>query len=162
MRFFLPFWASINDLTRTPSFHLTVSSSMPSSCPQPMAVVVLLLLFQIAWTWFHYGYERRNDDDRGNWLGNFSSDYVYYSWEEWKNEGLPEPVERIAKTSWPRTRFKQILILIQANALHLKTPHTGNARLQLFIVASMYAWFNNRCLSPSRLHSSSMSPVLEC
>ena len=135
---------------------------LPPVPTQPMAVVLLLLLFQIAWAWFHYGYERRNDDDRGNWLGNFSFDYVYYSWEEWKNEGLPEPVERIAKTSWPRTRFKQILILIQANALHLKTPHTGNARLQLFIVASMYAWFNNRCLSPSRLHSSSMSPVLEC
>ena len=48
------------------------------------------------------------------------------------------------------------------SALHLKTPHTGNARLQLFIVASMYAWFNNRCPSPSILHSSSMSPVLEC
>ena len=25
------------------------------------------------------------------------------------------------------------------SALHLKIPHTGNARLQLFIVASMYA-----------------------
>ena len=39
---FLPFWASINDLTRTPSFHIAVSSFMPSSCPQPMAVVAVI------------------------------------------------------------------------------------------------------------------------
>ena len=36
IRLFLPFWASINNLTRTPSFHITVSSSMPFSCPQPI------------------------------------------------------------------------------------------------------------------------------
>ena len=42
-KIFLPFWASIiNDLTRTPSFHIGVSSSMPSSCPQPMAVVAVI------------------------------------------------------------------------------------------------------------------------
>ena len=41
-KIFLPFWASINDLTRTPSFHIAVSSSMPSSCPQPMAVVAVI------------------------------------------------------------------------------------------------------------------------
>ena len=41
-KIFLPFWVSINDLTRTPSFHIAVSSSMPSSCPQPMAVVAVI------------------------------------------------------------------------------------------------------------------------
>ena len=41
-KIFWPFWASINDLTRTPSFHIAVSSSMPSSCPQPMAVVAVI------------------------------------------------------------------------------------------------------------------------
>ena len=68
---------------------------------------LLLLLFQIG-AWFYYAYERRKDDDRGNWLVNFCFDYVYYSWKEYKNEGLPEPIGRIAKTSWPRrTRFTQ-------------------------------------------------------
>ena len=38
----MPFWASINDVTRTPSFHIAVSSSMPSSCPQPMAVIAVI------------------------------------------------------------------------------------------------------------------------
>ena len=41
-KIFLPFWASINDLTRTPSFHIAVSSSMPSSCPQPKAVIAVI------------------------------------------------------------------------------------------------------------------------
>ena len=62
----------INDPTRTPSFHIAVSSSMPD--PPALNLWLLLVLFQIAWAWFHYGYEKRNDDDRGNWLANFSSD----------------------------------------------------------------------------------------
>ena len=37
-KIFLSFWASINDLKRTPSFYISASSSIPSSCPQPMAV----------------------------------------------------------------------------------------------------------------------------
>ena len=41
-KIFLPFWASINDLKCTPSFHITLSSSMPSFCPQPMAGVAVI------------------------------------------------------------------------------------------------------------------------
>ena len=29
-------------MTRTPSFHIAVSSSMPSSCPQPKAVIAVI------------------------------------------------------------------------------------------------------------------------
>ena len=52
-------------MTRTPSFHIAVSSSMPSSCPQPMAVVAVIPIVIPSFC-FHYGYERRNDDHRGN------------------------------------------------------------------------------------------------
>ena len=38
----MQFWASINDVTRTPSFHIAVSWSMPSSCPQPMAFIAVI------------------------------------------------------------------------------------------------------------------------
>ena len=38
----MPFWASINDITRTPSFHIAVSSSMASSCPQPKATIAVI------------------------------------------------------------------------------------------------------------------------
>ena len=51
--------------------------------------------------------------------------YVYYSWKEFKSQDLPEPIGRIAQTSWPRrTRFKQIFF-----SYHEKIPHRGNARL---------------------------------
>ena len=100
---------------------------------------LLLLLFH----WFHYGYNRWNDADHGNWLANFSFDYVHYSWKKWKNEGLPEPVGRIAKTSWPRqTRFKQIICSSWKDSTYRK------CLIAFFIVASMFAWFDNRCLSP--------------
>ena len=44
-------------MTRTPSFHIAVSSSMPSSCPQPMAVVAVIpnRLSLVSFPWFHYG-----------------------------------------------------------------------------------------------------------
>ena len=72
---------------------------------------MLLLLFQIAWAWFHCGYERRNDDDRGNWLANFSFDYVHYSWKELKNEGYP-------RACWKsRENVLASAIKIQANFL---------------------------------------------
>ena len=41
-KMFLPFWAAVNDLTCTPSFHNAVSSSISSSCPQPMAVAAVI------------------------------------------------------------------------------------------------------------------------
>ena len=121
-KIFLPFWASINDLTRTPSFHIAVSSSMPSSCPQPMAVVAVIpnrLSF-----WFHYGYERRNDDDRGNWLANFSCDYVYYSWKSRKMKVSQSPLEEWRKRPGLGERDSS-----KFSALHEKIPHTGKVRL---------------------------------
>ena len=36
---------------------------------------------------FHY--ERRTDDDPGNWHANVSFEDVHYSWKELKNQGLP-------------------------------------------------------------------------
>ena len=49
------------------------------------------------------------------------------------------------------------------SALHAwKDSSYRKCSIALFIVASMSAWFDNRCLSPSISHSSSMSPVLEC
>ena len=117
-KIFLPFWASINDLTRTPSFHIAVSSSMPSSCPQPMAVVAVIpnrLSF-----WFHYGYERRNDDDRGNWLANFSFDFVHYLKMKVSQSLLEESRKRRGLGERDSSKF---------SALHEKIPHTGNARL---------------------------------
>ena len=67
--------------------HIAVSLSMPSSCPQLMVVAgvfpnCLSLVFQ-------YGYERCNDDDRGNWHANFSFDYIHYLRIELKNQALP-------------------------------------------------------------------------
>ena len=68
----------------------TMSSSMPSfSCPQPMAVAALIP--NRLSVWFHYGFERRNNDDRKNWLANFSFDYVQYSWKELNSEGSHSP-----------------------------------------------------------------------
>ena len=104
---FLPFWASINDLTRTPSLASTLPFLRPCLPPAPN-LWLLLLIFQIAW--FHYDYERCNDDDRGNCLANVSFDYVHYSWKELKNEGLQSPLEESRKRPGlgRRTTFKQI------------------------------------------------------
>ena len=155
-RFFLAFWASIKFLLMISHFpHIAMSLSVPSSCPQPMAVASVFpnhLSLE-----FHYGYKRCNDDDRGNWHANFSFDYIHYLWKELKIKLSPEPVGRIAKTSWPwRTRFKQIFWSSQKDLTYRK------CLIVLFIVAFMSTWFDNRCPSPSILHSSSMSPVLEC
>ena len=55
-----------------------------------------------------------------------------------------------------RTRFKQIFCSSRKDSTYRKCS------IALFLVASMSALFDNRCLSPSVSHSSSMSPVLEC
>ena len=106
-----------------------------------------------------------------------------------KNEGLPEPVGKIAETSWPRRRrFKQISSLETADVFpvvasegekrrpevsllfacqHIFCSSRKNSTyrkcsIALFLVVSMSSWFDNRCLSPSISHSSSMTLVLEC
>ena len=79
------------------------------------------------------------------------------SGKSWKIKLSPEPVGRIAKTSWPwRTRFKQIFCSSQKDLTYRKCS------IVLFVVALMSTWLDNRCPSPSISHSSSMSPVLEC
>ena len=85
--------------------------------PPALNLWLLLLLFRIAWAWFHYGYERRNDDDRGNWLANFSFDDVLLFVERVEKWRSPRALGRIAKTS---SKF---------SAPHEKIPHTGNVRL---------------------------------
>ena len=118
-------------------WHAHLPSTLPClrPCLPPVPNLwLLLMLFQIAWAWFHYGYERPYDDDRGNWLANFSFDYIHYSCKELKNQGPSEPIGRIAKTSWPRrTRFKQIFYSAYRKC-----------SIPLFIVASMSAWFDNQ------------------
>ena len=119
--------------------HGHLPSTLPCLCPcLPPApnLWLLLLLFLIAWAWFHYGYERCNNDDCGNWPANFSFDYVHYSWKELKNGGLPQPV-------WIITANK-----IQANfLLFTKRFHIQEMCIVfcivLFIVASMSVWFDN-------------------
>ena len=68
----------------------------PCAPPQPMAVAAVIpnRLSLV----FHYGYEWRNDNDPGNLHlhANSSFDYVHYSWNEFKNQGHPEPAGRIA------------------------------------------------------------------
>ena len=136
--------------------NIAVASSMPSSCPQRIvfAAVIpnrLCLVYHMA--------------TRGATMMILEIDpptfpliiYVYYSWKEFKSQDLPEPIGRIAQTSWPRrTRFKQIFCLSRRDFTYRK------CLIALLLVASMSALFDNRCLSPSISHSSSMSPVLEC
>ena len=56
-----------------------------------------------------------------------------------ENEGLPEPVGRIAKTSWPRrTRFKQIFCSSRKDSTYRKCS------IALFIVASESEWSDNQ------------------
>ena len=74
--------------------------------------------------------------------------------EKWRS---PRACWRIVKMSWPRrTRFKQIFCSPQKDSSYRKCS------IVLFIPALMSTWFDNRCLSPSISHSSSISPVLEC
>ena len=86
-----------------------MSLSMPSSCPQPMAVAgVFPNHLSLV---FYYGYERCNDDDHGNWHANVSFDYIHYLWKELKNQALP-------RACWKNC--KNVLALaneIQANFL---------------------------------------------
>ena len=61
---------------------------------------------------------------------------IHYSWKELKNGKVsrPEPVGRIAKTSWPRrTRFKQIFCSSRKDSTYRKCS------IALFLVASMSA-----------------------
>ena len=134
IRFFLPFWASINDLTRTPSFHIAVSSFMPSVCPQPMAVAAdipnhfVSLWLREAQRWWSWKLTRQ----RFLWLRSLFVERV----EQLRS---PEPVGRIAKTSWPRrTGFKQIFCSSR------KDSTCGKCSIALFIVPSMSAWFHNQ------------------
>ena len=53
-------------------------------------------------------------------------------------------------------RFKQKFLLIAKSSTFRK------CLIVLSLLASMFAWFYNRCPFPSISHSSSMSPVLEC
>ena len=65
-----------------------------------------------------------------------------------KMKVLPEPIGRIVKTFRPPwTRFKQIFCSSQKDSTYKKCLNA------LFIVASMSAWFDNRCRSTSILHS---------
>ena len=102
---FLPFWASISGLT--PSFHTAVSSSKPSSFPQPAAVTAVIpnglnLVFH---------YARRNDNDPGNWHANWVRSLCVER-VKIKNQGLP------AGARWKnRKNFLASANEIQANLL---------------------------------------------
>ena len=141
---------SINDLTRTPSFHIAVSSSnaflLPPtygcSCRYSKSLKLtfimatrsaMMMIMKIDSPTFPLITFIIREKSRKMKVSQSLLD------ESQKHPGLGE---------WDSSKF---------SALREKIPHTGNA---LFIVASMSAWFDNRCLSPSVLHSSSMSPVL--
>ena len=130
-RFFLAFWASIKFLLMISHFpHIAMSLSMPSYCPQPMAVAgVFPNHLSLV---FHYGYKRCNDDDRGNWHANFSFDYIHYWWKELKNQALP-------RACWKNC--KNILALaneIQANFLLI----TKRFDIQEMLDCVVYSSFN--------------------
>ena len=86
--------------------------------------------------------------------------YAHYSWKDFKSQGLPEPIGRIAEKSWPRrTRFKQIFCLSRKDSTDRK------CLLALLLVASMSALFDNRCVSLPPyciLHQCLFSPVQRC
>ena len=99
---------------------------------------MLLLLFQIAWAWFHFGYERCNDDDRGHRLANFSFDQVHYSWKELKNQGSPRARWKNRENVLASANKIQANFLLFTERFHIqKMPDCI-----LFIVASMSAWFD--------------------
>ena len=90
-KIFLPFWASMNDLTRSPSFHNPVSSIMPVAVvaviPNRLSLVSLWLReAQRWWLW-------KTDSP------TFPLITIIIRGKSRKNEGLQEPVGRIAKTS---------------------------------------------------------------
>ena len=157
-RFFLAFWASIKFLLMISHFpHIAMSLFMPSSCPLPtsygccwcfsksLELGISLWLQEVQWWWLW-----KTD------MPTFPLITFIISGKSWKIKLSPEPVGRIAKTSWPWwTRFKQIFCSSQKDLTYRKCS------IVLFVVALMSTWLDNRCPSPSISHSSSMSPVLE-
>ena len=119
-------------MTRTPSFHIAVSSSMPSSCPQPMAVVAVIPnRLSLVSLWLR--------EAQRWWSWKLTRQLFLWFRSLFENEGLPEPVGRIAKTSWPRrTRFKQIFCSSRKDSTYRKCS------IALFIVASESEWSDNQ------------------
>ena len=121
-KIFLPFWASINDLTRTPSFHIAVSSSMPSSCPQPMDVAAVIPnRLSLVSFWLR----------EAQW---------WWSWKLtrqlflWSSSLFVERVEKLRVSQSPLEESRKSLSLGERDsskfsAVHEKIPQTGNARL---------------------------------
>ena len=112
----------INDLTRTPSFHIAFSSSMPSSCPQPLDVAAVIpnrLCLVSFWLW-----------EAQRW----------WSWKLTRQLFLwlrSLFMERVEKERVSQTLLKESEKCLRLgerdsskfSALHEKIPHTGNARL---------------------------------
>ena len=123
-KIFLPFWASINDLTRTPSFHIAVSSSMPSSCPQPMDVAAVIPnRLSLVSFWLR----------EAQW---------WWSWKLtrqlflWSSSLFVERVEKLRVSQSPLEESRKSLSLGERDsskfsALHGKIPHTENGRLHI-------------------------------
>ena len=124
-RFFLAFWASIKFLLMISHFpHIAMSLSMPSSCPQPMAVAgVFPNHLSLV---FHYGYKRCNDDDHGNWHAM----QLFL----WLHSLL---VKRVEKSGSPQSLLEELQKRpglgerdsSKFSAHHKKIWHTGNAWL---------------------------------
>ena len=122
-KIFLPFWASINDLTRTPSFHIAVSSSMPFSRPQPVDVAAItsnclsLVSFRLreAQRWWSWKLTRQQ---LFFWLRSLFVERV----EKWRvsQSPLEQSRKRLSLGERDSSKF---------SALHKRIPHTWNARL---------------------------------
>ena len=123
-KIFLPFWASINDLTRTPSFHIAVSSSMPSSCPQPIDVAAVIPnRLSLVSFWLR----------EAQW---------WWSWKLtrqlflWSSSLFVKRVEKLRVSQSPLEESRKRVSLGERDsskfsALHGKIPHTENARLHI-------------------------------
>ena len=122
-KIFLPFWASINDLTRTPSFHIAVSSSMPSSCPQPMAVVAVIpnRLSLVSFPRFHYGATMMIMEIDSP---TFPVITFIIRGKSRKMKVSQSPLEESGKRPGLRERDSS-----KFSALQEKIPHRGNVRL---------------------------------
>ena len=122
-KIFLPFWASINDLTRTPSFHIAVSSSMPFSRTQPMDVAAIisnclsLVSFRLreAQRWWSWKLTRQQ---LFFWLRSLFLERG----EKWRvsQSPLEQSRKRLSLEERDSSKF---------SALHKRIPHTWNARL---------------------------------
>ena len=130
--FFLPFWASINDDTHTFLSHCRVfvhafllSPTYGCCCCYSKSLEFLVSLWlREAQRW---------------WSWKLTRQLFLWFRSLFENEGLPEPVGRIAKTSWPRrTRFKQIFCSSRKDSTYRKCS------IALFIVASESEWSDNQ------------------